>query len=67
MKYRFIYTFVPLMMLIGCQPSFQDYNQTIDLSGTWKFQLDSANLGIQEKWENRICKNKKSGWRTLCY
>ena len=52
MKYRFIYTFVPFMLLFGCQPAFQNYNQTIDLSGTWKFQLDSANVGIHEKWFN---------------
>ena len=40
------------MIIMGCVPSFKNYNQAIDLSGTWKFQLDSAYAGINGKWFN---------------
>ena len=47
--------FVVLLFLAGisCQQSIQDHNENINLSGTWKFQLDSANVGIREKWFTR--------------
>ena len=41
-----------LILMASCQTAYRDYNEIIDLSGTWKFQLDSANMGIQEKWFN---------------
>jgi hypothetical protein len=52
MRFISVSVFFLLLTVLGCQPSFQNYNQTIDLSGTWKFQLDSANMGIKEKWFN---------------
>jgi len=42
-----------LIIVSSCQESFQDVNQTMDLSGTWKFQLDPDNVGIKEKWFNK--------------
>ncbi|MGE4568427.1 MAG: sugar-binding domain-containing protein [Bacteroidales bacterium] len=44
-----------LMMLLlitvsGCSLSEQQSRDTIDLSGTWEFQLDPSNLGEQEEW-----------------
>ena len=41
-----------LIITTSCRQSYKDYNESIDLSGTWKFQLDSANQGITEKWFN---------------
>ena len=40
------------LIAISCQQSYQEVNETIDLSGTWKFQLDSANVGMMDKWFN---------------
>ena len=39
-----------LIMATGCQQSFRNYNATIDLAGTWKFQLDPEHAGLKEKW-----------------
>ncbi len=39
-----------LISMECCRQSGQKGNEQIDLSGTWKFQLDSANVGINEKW-----------------
>ena len=39
-----------LVLSIGCRHTYKNYNETIDLSGTWKFQLDSANAGMNDKW-----------------
>jgi len=53
MKFTLINLFVLTVLMTSCHKSFQDYNEYIDLSGVWKFQLDSANVGIQEKWFNK--------------
>jgi hypothetical protein len=44
---------VMAIMTTSCRQSFQNYTKTVDLSGPWKFQLDSASVGIQEKWFNK--------------
>ncbi len=49
-----IIPFITILTIVtGCQPGDQDVNKTIDLSGIWKFQLDSGNVGISEKWFNK--------------
>jgi len=41
-------SFIFLILLItSCH---QKEQETIDLSGTWKFQIDSLDLGIKEQW-----------------
>jgi len=52
MKYTLLKLSAFLIIATGCKQTFYDYNENIDLSGTWGFQLDSANVGIQEKWFN---------------
>jgi hypothetical protein len=42
-----------LIFCIGCMTSFKQIDETIDLSGVWKFQLDPDNIGITEKWFNK--------------
>ena len=39
-----------LIIVTCCHPGLKEFNKTMDLSGTWKFQLDSTNAGINEKW-----------------
>ncbi len=45
---RSVFAFM-ILMTIGCQ-STKEFAETIDLSGTWKFQLDPENVGVQNKW-----------------
>ena len=52
MKYSLIYIVVLLMITSGCHQSFQDSTEIMDLSGTWKFQLDPENVGMKDKWFN---------------
>ena len=42
------------IMTTGCRRSFQNDHETVDLTGTWKFRLDSANVGMQQKWFNKV-------------
>jgi len=44
---------VLLIIITGCHQPFQDHNEIMDLSGTWKFQLDPDNKGMVEKWFSR--------------
>ena len=37
----------------SCRQSLQNDHETVDLTGTWKFRLDSANVGMQQKWFNK--------------
>ena len=47
-------TFIFLLVIsTGCRHAYKNYNETIVLSGTWKFQLDSANVGMRDKWFKR--------------
>jgi hypothetical protein len=41
-----------IIFLTNCHQIFDEHTETIDLSGNWKFQLDSASVGIQDKWFN---------------
>ena len=49
----FLSLIVFLLSATGCFHSFQDFNETLDLSGIWKFQLDPDNLGMINKWYNQ--------------
>jgi len=52
MRFTLISCVFLLIMFTGCRQPNHGFNETMDLSGTWNFQLDSANVGIQEKWFN---------------
>ena len=41
------------LITTGCHHSLQDFNETVDLSGIWKFQLDPDNLGLINLWYNQ--------------
>ncbi len=36
--------------LLSCKTEIPDYRQSIDLSGEWKFALDTGKIGESEKW-----------------
>ena len=38
-----------LTATVSCRHIYRENREILNLSGTWKFQLDSANAGIQEK------------------
>ncbi|MBD3340312.1 MAG: beta-glycosidase, partial [Candidatus Lokiarchaeota archaeon] len=38
------------LFLFTCQKQTQHLRQTLDLSGHWQFSIDSADVGIQQKW-----------------
>ena len=38
------------LFLFTCQKQTQHIRQAIDLSGHWQFSIDSADVGIQQKW-----------------
>jgi hypothetical protein len=50
MRYSLLGSMVVLLITVGCSHPVKYTRQFADLSGTWKFQLDSANIGDQEKW-----------------
>lgn len=50
MRRIFIYLFLLPFVFCSCQ---KDKKSTIDLSGVWKFQIDSLDLGIKEQWFNQ--------------
>ncbi|MGM0377938.1 MAG: sugar-binding domain-containing protein [Bacteroidota bacterium] len=50
MRFTIIISAILLIVATSCRQSFQDYAEVKDLSGTWKFQLDPDNVGMQEKW-----------------
>jgi hypothetical protein len=39
--------------MTGCSQPSKDSNETVDLSGIWKLQLDPDNVGMGEKWYNK--------------
>jgi hypothetical protein len=50
MRRIFIYLILLPFVFCSCQ---KDKKSTIDLSGVWKFQIDSLDLGIKEQWFNQ--------------
>jgi len=54
MPHKFKYVFIAIVFLVtSCnRGSFVSIHDTIYLNGTWKFALDSARVGIAEKWYN---------------
>ena len=56
MKLKLIYFIAFLTILASCQkPAIQ---QRIDLSGEWKFAVDSLDKGISEKWFDQTLSDK---------
>ncbi|SHK13656.1 Beta-galactosidase/beta-glucuronidase [Reichenbachiella agariperforans] len=45
-----IYLILALLPLLACQPETVATRDYIDLSGQWEFALDTADIGIEEKW-----------------
>lgn len=39
-----------MLGMLSCQHTGENYTKTIDLSGSWAFELDSNNVGLEEKW-----------------
>ncbi|MBA7524136.1 hypothetical protein ES705_16273 [subsurface metagenome] len=52
MRHRLFSIFFVTLFLTACSQSYTDHTETIDLSGTWKFQLDPENVGMKDKWFN---------------
>ena len=53
MRFTLLHFFVLFILATSCNQPFQDSNETIDLSGTWKLQLDPDNEGMRDKWYNK--------------
>lgn len=47
-------TIVVLSALGSCQKHSQYHRPVIELSGHWRFSLDSANVGVQQNWFSKI-------------
>lgn len=42
-----------IIIIVGmtsCHPSGEHYTETIDISGSWAFELDPSDIGLEEKW-----------------
>jgi hypothetical protein len=50
MSHRLLGIFALALFLTSCSQSYTDHTETIDLSGTWKFQLDPDNVGKKDEW-----------------
>lgn len=50
MSHRLLGIFALALFLTACSQSYTDHSETIDLSGTWKFQLDPENVGMKDEW-----------------
>jgi hypothetical protein len=46
---KYVHLFL-LIVIISCNTENQQYRSTIDLQGQWQFTLDTANVGLKEKW-----------------
>ena len=53
MRLTLISSVIILMFVTSCNETFQASNESKDLSGIWKFQLDPENVGMQENWFNK--------------
>ncbi len=52
---KVLYLVSSLLLLWSCQSQkTSDLRPVIDLSGTWQFQLDSANAGIRQHWYAQV-------------
>ncbi len=51
MRYTLL-VFIVLLLSAGYQKYLYDNNETVDLSGTWSFQIDPDNIGVKDKWFN---------------
>lgn len=49
MKYFYL---ILLIAFVGCTNANKQYRTQINLAGKWQFKLDTANLGIEQKWYN---------------
>jgi len=49
MNMKYVHLFL-LIVIISCNTENQQYRSTIDLQGQWQFTLDTANVGLKEKW-----------------
>ncbi|WP_373516328.1 sugar-binding domain-containing protein [Pricia sp.] len=47
MKIKYILLSIPFLLFLSCG---KEKTKTIDLSGTWHFQIDSLDRGVSEKW-----------------
>ena len=46
-----LFLFTGLLFLFSCtKTKFVSNRESTDLSGTWQFAIDSANVGLEEKW-----------------
>jgi len=50
MRFTLLSIIVLVIVSTSCRQSFKDYNDTTDLSGIWKFQLDPDHVGMSEEW-----------------
>ena len=48
----FIYILFGFIFIVSCNNAKSTFNETIDLSGNWMFQLDPKSEGINRKWYN---------------
>lgn len=47
-----------LIAIISCKTEKEQYRKTINLQGEWQFALDTANVGLKEKWYLSDLKDK---------
>jgi hypothetical protein len=53
-----ILTFLTALSLLTCLAASATQTDRISLAGTWRFQLDRGNAGIQERWFERSLPDK---------
>jgi hypothetical protein len=55
MYHRFKYLLVVILILVSScnRESFVALHETVYLNGSWKFAMDTANVGITERWYSR--------------
>jgi beta-galactosidase/beta-glucuronidase len=47
---RLILLTILVLMFFSCKENSDNFRSTINLSGYWQFDLDSDNIGIEQKW-----------------
>ncbi len=53
MRYTQIFFLTLLVAITSCLQTVENPVEINDLSGTWKFELDPDNQGLEEKWFTR--------------